>query len=298
MTFSTGNSTGKPLVVVALGGNAISPAAGSMSYRVERESIDRTCRELNDLSERGYRLLIVHGNGPQVGRLMRNDLEGDCLDICVAQTQGELGYLIAEGLQHLCGCACVSITTRTIVDAQDPAINFPDKAVGPVLAQKPSGPSRRSADGWRVLVSSPIPQKVVELDAIRLLLGENHVIAGGGGGIAIASHGKPVQGVVDKDRVAANLAITLDAAHLIFVTDVAGVYNHYQQTDEVLIEELKSEDVQALLAADVLGEGSMAPKVESALEYTSACRRAAQIVGLGSISAGMEHRSGTSVVPS
>jgi carbamate kinase len=286
-----------PLIVIALGGNALSPPAGALTYQVERAITNATSAELTEVIRRGFRLLIVHGNGPQVGRLMRYDIEGDNLDICVAQTQGELGYLLAQGVQRLSDSACVSLITRTVVDEADPALKKPDKAVGPVLTKRPTGPCRQDGDGWRVLVGSPKPIEIIESPAIRSLLQTSHVVAGGGGGVAVTARGEPIQGVVDKDRVAALLAVELNAQQLIFVTDVEGVFSSYANTDQTLLAHISVPEVAGVLKSGSLGAGSMAHKVESAATYAAACRRPARIVAQGNIIAGLEGRSGTLIRP-
>ncbi len=296
MSFSQPKASPPPLAVVALGGNALSPPTGGLSYKQERSITAQTCDELAQLIRSGFRLLVVHGNGPQVGRLMRNDVEGENLDICVAQTQGELGYLIAQGIQNATPTECVSIVTRTVVDEHDSALKQPDKAVGPVLSKPPTGPSRPSEGGWRILVGSPKPLGVVELPGIRTLLQDYHVVAGGGGGVAVTATGEPVQGVVDKDRVAALLAIELQAAHLIFVTDVDGIYKHFAKERQSLVRQISCTEIQSLLDAGELGAGSMAPKAESAAAYVAATGQAACIVGLGDIVAGIQQSAGTQVV--
>jgi carbamate kinase len=290
----------RPLLVVALGGNALSPPAGEPSYAAERTVIATTCDELAQAVTAGYRLLIVHGNGPQVGRLMRDDLGGENLDIYVAQTQGELGYLLTAGLAHAGVSNSTALVTRVRVDVDDPDAAEPVKAVGPELAVEPTvQPSRRSGSGWRVLVGSPNPLAVLEIDAIRLLSGHSHVIAGGGGGVPVSEQGAAVQGVVDKDWVAAMLAVQLDASALLFVTDVDGVHTDHGSTEERLIAELDIPSARALHATGSLGAGSMAPKVMSAVQFAEALGRHAHIVRLGQIMPALSGQAtGTHILPS
>lgn len=296
MAFSTAPFADRALTVVALGGNALSPPSGDASYTAEREIVSATARELAALVAEGRRLIIVHGNGPQVGRLMRSDLAGGNLDIHVAQTQGELGYLLTQALTSAGVADALCLVTRSVVAADDPELLAPSKAVGPTLPQPPPGqPSRRSGDGWRVLVGSPKPVAVPEFEAIRAASGSSHVIAGGGGGIPVTGTGEPVQGVVDKDRVAALLAIRLEAQALVFATDVDGVFEHFQGPDRRLVPGLDLDDADALLATGTLGAGSMAPKVESALAFARACGRPAHIGPLGAIAAALRGEAGTTI---
>lgn len=296
MASSTVPFADRPLTVVALGGNALSPPSGDASYTAERHIVAATARELADLVDEGRRLLIVHGNGPQVGRLMRTDLAGGNLDIHVAQTQGELGYLLAQALNAAGVADVLCLVTRSIVAADDPELLAPSKAVGPALTRPPPGqPSRRSGQRWRVLVGSPKPLEVRELDAIRAASASHHVIAAGGGGIPVTQTGEPVQGVVDKDRVAALLAIRLEAQALVFATDVEGVFEGFDTPDRRLIPGLDVDAADALLAKDALGAGSMAPKVESASAFARACGRPAHIGPLGAIAAALRGETGTTI---
>jgi carbamate kinase len=291
------------LAVVALGGNAVSPPAGDGGLDAERTAVGRAADELAALARRGTRLLIVHGNGPQVGRLLAAPGLGDpeCLDVHVAQTQGELGYLVAEALEARTGTPCVALVTRVLVDAGDPAFMAPTKPVGMALAARPAGvPAARTPDGrsWRRVVASPRPRAVVELDAIRRLVGSHHVVAGGGGGVALVETDAgraPRPAVVDKDWVAAALATMLGATHLVFVTDVTHAFDAFGGADARAIASMRVAEARERLARGVFAPGSMAPKVESALEFVSATGRPAVITTLGAIEAGLRGQAGTTL---
>lgn len=293
-----------PLLVVALGGNALTPPAGDQGYAAERTAAAVAARSLATLAAQGWRLLVVHGNGPQVGRLLGNSTDTANLDIHVAQTQGELGYLLAEALQAASGQPTVALLTRALVDPADPAFDHPTKPIGPLLPSRPEqGPAVQLAGGWRRTVASPHPQAVVEEHAIATLLREQHVIAGGGGGIAIARTATAPQGlpgVIDKDWIAARLAIALQAQALVFATNVAGVEDGHGTPQARLRARLSVAQASELLAAGALGAGSMAPKVESAVAYVTATGRPAVILHtdeLGrALGAGAE-AVGTVVVP-
>jgi carbamate kinase len=296
MTSSPAPFETRPLLVVALGGNALSPPSGDASYDVEREIVKATTDELKTLVDDGYRLLIVHGNGPQVGRLMRDDVAGENLDVYVAQTQGELGYLIVHELRQAGVTNCVGLVTRVVVEENDPGLSRPAKAVGPVLVDEPAGqPSRRTGTGWRLLVGSPRPIDVLELSAIRALIASHHVVAGGGGGVPVTRAGAPVQGVVDKDWVATLLAIELGADELLFATDVEGVYENLGSGDQHLLSELDCDAADRLLTSGTLGIGSMAPKVESAMAFVRACGRNSHIMMLGRLRLALNGTAGTTV---
>lgn len=273
------------LLVIALGGNALSPPAGDQGYAAERAAAANAAHSLATLAAGGHRLLIVHGNGPQVGRLLGSAADTANLDIHVAQTQGELGYLLAEGLEQTSGTPTVALVTRALVDPADPAFAHPSKPIGPLLPTRPRGPAVQLSGGWRRTVASPRPLAVLEERAIATLLREQHVIAGGGGGIAISrastatAQGAPgPAGVIDKDWMAARLAVALDAQLLVFATNVAGVEDGHGTAQARLRERLTVAEAQALLAAGGLGAGSMAPKVESAIEFAAATARTALIL--------------------
>jgi carbamate kinase len=298
--------TDAPVVVVALGGNAISPPAGDLGFAAERRVVARAVEEIAALAAGGTRLLLVHGNGPQVGRLLTASGVGDpeSLDLHVAQTQGELGYLLAEGLDAQLGRdSSAAVVTRVLVAADDPAFASPTKPVGAVLATPPAGtPCARTPDGrgWRRVVASPRPVGVVELPAIRALLATHHVVAGGGGGIALAGDGSgrtPRAAVVDKDWVAALLAVALDARQLVFVTDVPHAFDDYGGPASRPIATMRVSEARERLARGVFLAGSMAPKVESAIAFVAATGRPAVIVAAGAVAAALRGAGGTTIRP-
>jgi carbamate kinase len=293
-------------VVIALGGNAISPPAGDLSFATERRIIARAAAEIARLALRGARLLVVHGNGPQVGRLLvaRGLGDPESLDVHVAQTQGELGYLLAEALEaHAPGEPCAALVTRVLIDPDDEASQTPTKPIGAILAHPPpDAPSAPvpSGQGFRLLVASPRPIVVVESDAIRALLSTHHVIAGGGGGVALAAlpAGRaPRPAVVDKDWVAALLAIAIDARRLVFVTDVPCAFDAFGSPQRRPIGTMAVAEARRRLASGVFLPGSMAPKVESAAAFAEATGRSAVITTIGELEAAWEGRAGTVVRP-
>lgn len=296
----------RPLLVVALGGNAISPPAGDLSFTGERTVIAQTTAELAALARDGARLLVVHGDGPQVGRLLAAETSGgeEDLDILAAQTQGELGYLICEALDAELGDgSSIALVTRVLVDADDAAFGAPSKPIGPVLAAPPAtGHALPTPDGrgWRRVVASPRPRAVLELDPIRALLSAQHVVAGGGGGIPLAGDTVkrlPCPAVIDKDWVAALLAIALDATGLIFVTDVPHAFDDFAGPAPRPLRHMTVGDARARLARGAFAPGSMGPKVESAVQFVDATRRPAVITTIGQIHAALRRDAGTTVVP-
>lgn len=295
-----------PLYVIALGGNAISPPRGDLSFATERAVIDRAVTELAALARIGTRLLVVHGNGPQVGRLLAAAGLGDAdsLDVHVAQTQGELGYLLAEALDARLGRdACVALVTRVLVDEHDPAFAHPTKPIGPVLASPPAGaPAVRMPDGegWRRVAASPKPAQVVEQSAIASLLATHHVVAGGGGGVPVVGARASRQArpaVIDKDWVAALLAVALAAERLVFVTDVSHAFDRFGRVDQREIRAMTVMEARERLASSMFAPGSMAPKVESAAQFVEATGHRAVITTIGSLEPALRGAAGTTIRP-
>ncbi|MEQ8859128.1 MAG: hypothetical protein RIC56_10795 [Pseudomonadales bacterium] len=272
------------MLVLALGGNALSPPGhADLDYAAERSIVAQTGRALTQLASRQYRLIIVHGNGPQVGRLLRSDPDVDPaaqsnLDIRVAQTQGELGYLLMKAIDAPVAC----LVTRVLV-GDDPGP--PLKPIGPILRSLTDHRTAvtQVAGGWRQIVSSPRPIDILETDAIAALLPTHHVIVGGGGGVPLTADGTPISAVVDKDWVASLLAVALDAQHLVFATDVDGVFEGFGEASARPLDRLSLDHGRRMLRAGSLGAGSMAPKVESALDYVAATGRTARICALRDI---------------
>ena len=293
-----------PLVVVGVGGNALSPPGGSQSIEDERKAVTAVARELASLARTGQRLLIVHGNGPQAGRLLEAEQPETALDAIVAQTQGELGYLIGEAVDAELGAdSTVALITRVLVDSDDPALAEPTKPIGPVLAEAPvDGPAVRQPDGsgWRRVVASPRPEGVVELEAIRVLLERWHVIAGGGGGVALSEESETggrsaVPAIVDKDYVASMLARALGAEELVFVTDVPTVFESFGAEPEGAVRRMSVAEARALLASGACPAGSMGPKVESCIEFVEATGGRAVITTVGEVEAALRGEAGTTV---
>ena len=285
----------RPVLVVALGGNALAPPiAGVDHYQRERDIVAQTGAAMAQLASSRYRLVIVHGNGPQVGRLLQSDPDPDPnrsnLDIHVAQTQGELGYLLMAAINAPTAC----LLTRVVVE---PELGPPVKPIGPILDSAPAAPAQATqvAGGWRIVVPSPQPVSIVELDAISELLQTHHVIAGGGGGVPLSASGEAVSAVVDKDWVASLLAVELGAEHVIFATDVDGVYANFGTRNAKHLDRLSTSQARRLLQNDQLAAGSMAPKVASASQFATATGRTAHICALRDIQTTLAGASGTVV---
>ncbi len=282
----------RDLLVVAIGGHALSSPAADATLAGERAAAAAAGLELARLAT-DRRLLLVHGNGPQVGRLLGDDASLDELDIRVAQTQGELGYLLASGLEAGADERVVALLTRVRVEAGK--VGDPEKPIGPILRERPGGPHTELSGGrgWRRTVPSPLPLEVLECAEIRTLLQTSHVVAGGGGGVPVAADGTAVPGIVDKDRVAALLAIELGAAALVIGTDVDAAYLEFDTPSARRIERLSPAEAERLLAGGAFAPGSMAPKVASAAAFAAATGRPAVIAAMGQLGPALAGRAGT-----
>ncbi len=279
-------------LVLAIGGHALSPKHDNVHdcYEIERDQIERLRPVFARLAADGHRLLIVHGNGPQVGRLMNSAGGFGTLDIHVAQSQGELGYLLASALP----APAVSLVTR--VEVSDNA-GEPTKPIGAYLdEQHPTLPCRQFGSHWRVTVPSPRPAAVLEIAAVQTALCTHHVVAGGGGGVPVNDEGQPVMAVVDKDWVALELALAVDAAALVFMTDVDYVYTRFGYPDAAPLKVLTVDACEELLDSDELGVGSMHPKLAAATDFVRATGRSSSIGKISEIETMLAGQAGTLVI--
>ncbi|MCW8329001.1 carbamate kinase [Photobacterium sp. SDRW27] len=298
----------KPIIVVAVGGNALLQRGELMSYENQFSNIAIATQALAKLSEE-YRVVIVHGNGPQVGLLaLQNLAYTDAppypLDVLGAETQGMIGYMMAQGLKRALPDGKFStVLTQIAVDENDPAFDAPDKFIGPIYDQQTAADKARQygwtvkQDGefWRRVVPSPYPQQILELDSIRTLLDAGHtVICCGGGGCPVVHTQQGYEGVeavIDKDLSAAVLAKRLGAQHFLILTDGDFVCVDWGTPNEkplydVSVNELK----QYTFAA-----GSMAPKVNACCDFAAATLGIGHIGSLHKAYEIMAHQSGTHI---
>jgi carbamate kinase len=278
-------------VVIALGGNALAQPGEdgtiTQQFRHTRESLGAVV----ELAREGWRIAIVHGNGPQVGNeLIRNEQSRHLLPplplgVLVASTEGWIGYMIQQSLQNALRRGgvdrqVVTMVTQALVDPDDPELKRPTKPIGRTmdeataraLAAEMGGEVAETKGGWRRVVPSPRPVEIVERQMVRSLVREGHlVIAAGGGGCPVYVHEQwgleGIDAVVDKDRAAAILGRDIGADVLVILTDVDRVYLDFGQPTQRAIDRLTLAEADALLASGELGEGSMAPKVEAAADF-------------------------------
>jgi len=310
----------KPIAVVAIGGNSLRRAKELGKFEEQQAHATETCRGIAAILRHGYRVVLTHGNGPQVGEaLLRSELAQDVLpthnlDVCDAETEGSIGYLLQQTLDnvlHESGVPqkVVSIITQVIVDANDPAFLRPDKPIGPFYEKAEAVQKERlgwrmvedSGRGWRRVVASPHPQRIHEIEAIRACLDAGFVvIAAGGGGIPVVRQAGQLKGseaVIDKDRCSALLAMELGAELLVFSTGVTHAYLHFGKANEKPLFRVSWEEARAYLRQGEFAVGSMGPKVEAALRFLDFGGRRAIITAPEYMAAAVAGAAGTEILP-
>lgn len=295
-------------VVVALGGNALLQRGQVMNAENQRENIRIAVRQLAEV-HKNHQLVIAHGNGPQVGLLALMEaaytaVDPYPLDVLGAETVGMIGYVIEQELGNIIPLEdhIVTVLTQVLVDPADPAFKNPTKPVGPVYDRKEADRLCREkgwamapdGDYYRRVVPSPLPQRIIEINAIRLLV-ENGVvvICAGGGGIPTAYDNEQklfgVEAVIDKDLASALLSTELDADMFVMLTDVAGVYTDFGTPRQRAIRAANP----AAIAKLEFAEGSMGPKIRGACNFVGKTNRKSTIGQLSDLVKIMESKAGT-----
>jgi carbamate kinase len=306
--------------VVALGGNALSPPRATGSADEMRAALAATCGHLADLVTGGVSLVLTHGNGPQVGRILLQqeaaapDIPAMPMDVCGAESQGQIGYLLAQALdnalrQRGSDARALCLVTQVLVDGRDPAFRRPTKPVGPSYARPDAQriahetgyvfaiqPDKR----WRRVVASPLPLGFVEERPLLEVIDAGHVVvAAGGGGVPVVDVGGELRGVdavVDKDRTAARLARLVGADLLLILTEVEVVQQGYGTPSARALPRLTAKEARALLDAGEFPEGSMGPKVEAACDFVENGGPRAVITSLARAADAVRGGAGTEVV--
>lgn len=284
--------TASPTVVVALGGHAFMQRGENGDHEDHQRNAVRICERLMTLVDRGYQLVITHGNGPQVGALLeRDERRGDPLpvfplDVLVAQTEGSLGYYLQQELlnslrRRQIRRYVVTVITQVVVDADDPAFDNPTKPVGPFLSEEEARRRERdfgwvvgedSGRGWRRLVPSPIPRKVIQRDMIREATAQGHiVVAAGGGGIPVrktpAGDYEGVEAVIDKDRTSGVLANEIGADMLLILTAVDCAFLDFQGASPRPLGAVTLAECARYIEQGHFPPGSMGPKVQAIHDF-------------------------------
>jgi carbamate kinase len=311
----------RPLLLVAVGGNALIPAGRTGTAEEQFENALVAAGPLVELLQAGCGLVITHGNGPQVGAaLLRSELAAGQAyalpyDCCVAATQGEIGYVLQYGLwqrmqQVGLQTPVVTVVTQVRVDRHDPAFAHPTKPVGPFYSPERAEELRRGR-GWsfvevegrglRRVVPSPRPCEIVELAAIRACLAEGLVvIAAGGGGVPVFNDkdtAKGVEAVIDKDLTSALLASQVGADLFVILTGVDRVCLDYATPRERPLDRLTAADARLYLDEGQFPEGSMGPKIQAVLQFLEAGGREALITDAAHLVRAVEGRAGTRLLP-
>jgi carbamate kinase len=267
----------KETVVIALGGNTLLKAKEKFSIHQEVEHIEEACKEIKKIVGMGYRIVITHGNGPQVGDILLQQKAASKivppmpLDVCGAQTQGEIGYLLQRSLGNILKKPVITIVTQTLVSEKDPAFKNPTKFVGPFFKRPGKGLKKDSDRGYRRVVPSPDPKKIIEAGEIKRLLNEGFiVIACGGGGVPVVRKPKGLEGVeavIDKDLASERLASEIGADTLLILTDVDGVYVNYGRPSERMLDEAGLAEIEKYANQGYFPPGSMGPKIQAAVRF-------------------------------
>jgi len=305
----------KQILLVALGGNALIRKGQKGTVDEQFENLKNPVRQIAKLT-RTYRIIITHGNGPQVGNLMLKQESCDAvpklpLEILVAQTQGQIGYMIESTLdtelmnlgdnsEH----CFVSLLSYVVVDKNDQAFLNPSKPVGPVFtkdkAQTLPYPTKKTAKGYRRVVASPLPVTIVEKREIKKLIDMNFiVICCGGGGIPVIREGRRFSGVdavIDKDLASARLAEEVGVDIFLIATDVQGVALNYGKKNQEFLRSLTARQSTRFLAQGHFPPGSMGPKIEAAVQFVRKTGKRAVIASIEDIESAVKGTSGTEIL--
>lgn len=310
-------------VVVALGGNALQEAGAPPTAEAQLEVVRKTAGFLAEISTNGYEMAIVHGNGPQVGRIVlsqeiasRENPQTPAMpfDVCGAMSQGYIGYHIQQALSEALRdrgreIPVVTLVTQVVVDPGDPAFSNPTKPIGPfytedeakAIAEERGFTMKEDAGrGWRRVVPSPDPKRIVELSAVKRLWDTSIVITAGGGGIPVVEKGDGslagVAAVIDKDLAAGRLAQDIEADILLILTEVDKVCLNYKKPGQRFLDGMTVSEAERFMEEGHFAPGSMLPKVLASVKFArSSPGRKAVITSLFKAVEALEGREGTVV---
>lgn len=278
-------------LVIALGGNALQSKDSAPTAEAQLEVVRKTASHIAEISRRGYEMAIVHGNGPQVGRiLLSSETARDVVppmpfDVCGAMSQGYIGYHLQQAIQRELARRgidkeCASVVTQMVVSKDDPAFQKPTKPVGSfyskedadkIVAEKGYTFVEDAGRGWRRVVPSPLPTRIVELKVVEQLVAAGDVvITVGGGGIPVVETADGLCGVaavIDKDRSSSKLALDIDADMLVILTAVDRVCINFNKPNQKELAEMNVEEAKQYIAEGHFAPGSMLPKVEACLDF-------------------------------
>ena len=308
-------------LVIALGGNALQEAGKPATAQAQLEVVEKTSEYIADIVERGYEVIVAHGNGPQVGRIVIQHEVASAstpampFDVCGAMSQGMIGYHIQQGLSKVLrhrgiNKNVVTIVTQVVVDKDDPKFKAPSKPIGPfyteeeakAIAEEKGYTMKEDAGrGWRRVVASPLPVEIVELDAVKTLNDAGFVVVTvGGGGIPVvrneAGDLEGVAAVIDKDLASEKLARDMDADALVILTAVEKVSINFKKPDQKDLDRMSAAEAKQYIKEGHFAPGSMLPKIEAALNFVeSKPGRIAIITSLDKAVDAIEGRAGTTI---
>lgn len=306
-------------IVVALGGNAISRQEERGDIPDQIKNCHRTAEHLVDLVAAGHKVIVTHGNGPQVGNILRRmeaahkDVYPLALDICGAHSQGGIGYLLQREINNVFknrGMDKIGYTiiTQCLVDAQDPAFKNPTKPVGPFFTREQMAPMieggwnaiEDAGRGWRRVVPSPMPKAIVEEGVIKQAIefGDVAICCGGGGIPVVENNGvlEGVEGVIDKDHATSLLAKNIDADLMIITTGIEKVAINFNKPDQKELDCITVAEAEKYLAEGHFPAGSMGPKIQASIDFTKATGNDVIITLPEMTLEALEGRTGTRIV--
>lgn len=281
-------------VLVAVGGNSLIRAGQKGTIAEQFANARLASESIADLIANGYQVIVTHGNGPQVGAQLLRTESGSAhtyplpLDVCVATTQGEIGYLLQNSLQSVLRgrklrADVTTIVTQVLVDKTDPAFGRPTKPIGPFYSEEAARKKEQelgwnvvedAARGYRRVVASPKPLRIIEVDTIKHCVEQGTVvISAGGGGIPVVEDDgqlRGVEAVIDKDRASSLLAAQLGVPLFVISTDVRQVFIRYKKPDQEMLGHISADAARSHVSEGHFAEGSMRPKMEAAIDFVMA----------------------------
>lgn len=309
------------LAVVAIGGNSLIIDKNRKTIPDQFDAVRETASHLADMIEAGWDLVVTHGNGPQVGFILRrselslHELHPVPLDYCGADTQGAIGYMIQKALRNefykrSIQKQAVTVVTQVEVDSEDPAFENPSKPIGSFLDEDTARERMKtgqtfvedSGRGWRQVVPSPKPKQIVEVDAIKNLLGAGFVvIAAGGGGIPVVERPsgfiRGIEAVIDKDFASSLLANNIGADLLVISTAVEKVAIHFNQPNQQWLSQITVAEAEKYIEEGHFAPGSMLPKIQAVIKFIKNGGQKALITDPPNLKRALNGETGTWIVP-
>lgn len=279
-------------LVIALGGNALQEAGKPATAESQLDVVEKTSEYIADIIEAGYGVIVAHGNGPQVGRIVLQNEYATAItpsmpfDVCGAMSQGYIGYHIQQGLSKVLAKRGINkqvatVVTQVVVDKNDPKFINPSKPIGPfytedeakaIASEKGYTMKEDAGRGWRRVVASPMPVEIVELDAVKCLVDNGFItVTVGGGGIPVIKNAdgnlEGTAAVIDKDLASEKLAEDLDADALVILTAVENVCINFGKPNQKTLSVLDTAEAKKYIAEGHFAPGSMLPKIEAAVKF-------------------------------